>query len=249
MCGILGSCSLSFILSLDWALLGRGLHLLAEPMFFFLVSVGLLVIDPATSLHCVCCNYTLPFTSCYPVNSWADVPVHFFVNPLLRASHAHFLHLYLFWALLANNLAMPAHFIISFLWLSRLINFLFISFTPMGFLLNHLGLFGLITTSLPFIAFWAYWPLSQPNEFTNLFPGLFTSFLPVIIPMSVLLHSLEFLSPFTHFFNLFLFLWACWPSILPFQPARLAFLFLYCFPFLSFFILFSFFYCWAFCQK
>ena len=77
-------CLLSFL----WTgrCLGKGPHLPTEPMFFFFVFVGLLATDPAISLHRVCCSYTIPFTSCYPVNSWADVPVHFFVNPLLKAS-------------------------------------------------------------------------------------------------------------------------------------------------------------------
>ena len=39
----------------------------------------------------------------------------------------------------------------------------------MDFLLNHLVFLGPITTSLPLITFRAYWPLSQPNEFTNSF--------------------------------------------------------------------------------
>ena len=113
--------------------LGEGPHLPDELMFFFFVFVGLLATNPVTSLHHVCCSYTLPFTSCYPVNSWTNVPIHFFVNPLLRASQAHFLHLYLFLILLANIPAVPAHFIISFLGLSQLIYSLFTSFTPMGF--------------------------------------------------------------------------------------------------------------------
>ena len=64
------------------------------------------------------------------------------------------------------------YFIISFLRLPRPIYFLFTSFTPMGFLLDLLGFLGPITTSLPLITFWAYCALSQPNEFTNSFPGL-----------------------------------------------------------------------------
>ena len=50
-----------------------------------------------------------------------------------------------------------------------------------------------ITTSLLLLTFRAYWPLSQSNEFTN----SFTSNLPLIVPMGLLLHSLGFLSPFT----------------------------------------------------
>ena len=50
-----------------------------------------------------------------------------------------------------------------------------------------------ITTSLLLLTFRAYWPLSQSNEFIN----SFTSHLPLIVPMGLLLHSLGFLSPFT----------------------------------------------------
>ena len=64
----------------------------------------------------------------------------------------------------------PFHY--SFLGLTRPIYFFFTSFTPMGFLLDPLGFLGPITTSLPLIYFQAYWPLSQPNKFTNSFPGL-----------------------------------------------------------------------------
>ena len=41
-----------------------------------------------------------------------------------------------------------------------------------GLLLYPLGFLGLITTYLPLITFWAYWPLGRPIEFTNSFPGL-----------------------------------------------------------------------------
>ena len=50
-----------------------------------------------------------------------------------------------------------------------------------------------ITTSLPLLTFRAYWPLSQSNEFTD----SFTSHLPHIVPMGLLLQSLGFLSSFT----------------------------------------------------
>ena len=61
---------------------------------------------------------------------------------------------------------------ISFYGFPRPIYFLYTSFTPMGFLLNHLVFLDPITTSLSLITFQAYWPLSQPNEFTNSFPEL-----------------------------------------------------------------------------
>ena len=41
------------------------------------------------------------FISCYPMGLWTDtlvVSAHFFLNLLLKASLAHFSHLYLFWA-------------------------------------------------------------------------------------------------------------------------------------------------------
>jgi len=76
----------------------------------------------------------------------------------------------------------------------------------MGFLLNPLGFLGPITTSLPLIAFRAYWPLSQPNEFTNSFPelpGPFTLSLPLIVLMGLLLH---FLGSLAHLLPLYLLL-------------------------------------------
>ena len=98
------------------------------------------------------------------------VPAHFFINLLLKASLAYFPHLYLFWVLLANIPIMLAYFI--FLGLPQPIYFIFTSFTLMGFLVDPLGFLSPITTSLHFITFWAYWPLSQPNEFINSFLGL-----------------------------------------------------------------------------
>jgi len=93
------------------------------------------------------------------VGSQADAPVvlaHFFINLLLRASLAHFPHLYLFWALLASIPAMPTHFIISFLELPHPIYFFFTSFILVGFLIDPLGFLGPITTSLPLLTFRAY---------------------------------------------------------------------------------------------
>ena len=94
---------------------------------------------------------------------------------------------------------------ISFLKLPRPIYFLFTFFTPMSFFLNLLGFLGLITSFLPLITFWAYWPLSQPNEFTNSFPGFpnpFTSSLPLIILVGLLGLLYYFL------FSLFSYCWA-----------------------------------------
>ena len=85
---------------------------------FFPVSVGLLAVNPAISLHCACYSFTSLFISYYPMGLRADalvMPAHFFINLLLKASLAHFPYLYLFGALLANILVVPAHFIILFL--------------------------------------------------------------------------------------------------------------------------------------
>ena len=82
---------------------------------------------------------------------------------------AHFLHPYLFWALRANIPAMPIHFIHRAFSTHLLLLYLFYSH---GLLLNPLGFLDPITTSLLLITFRAYWPLSQPNEFTNSFLGL-----------------------------------------------------------------------------
>ena len=136
--------------------LGKGLHLPVEPMFFFLVFVGLLTIDSAISLHRACYSFTsFFFISCYPMGLRADVPAvpaHFFINLLLKASLAYFPHLYLFWVLLANIPIMLAYFI--FLGLPQPIYFLFTSFTLMGFLVDLLSFLNPITTSLHFITFW-----------------------------------------------------------------------------------------------
>ena len=163
---------LPFTLSYTGRCLGESPHLPTEPMFSFSMTMDLLVTDPVISLHRACCNFTSLFISCYPVGLWANalaVPAHFFINLLLSASLAHFSHLCLFWALLANIPTMPTHFTTLFVALLWPIYFFFTSFTPMGFLLDSLGFLGLIITSLPLITFWIYWSLSQPTEFTNLF--------------------------------------------------------------------------------
>ena len=137
--------------------------------------VGLLVTDPTTSFHRACYSFTSLLISCYLVGLRADAPIvlaHFFINLLLRASLAHFPHLYLFWALLANIFVVLVYFTTSFLGLSRAIYFFFTSFTPMDFLLVSLGFLSPITTSLHFVTISAYWLLSQPIDFTNSFPEL-----------------------------------------------------------------------------
>ena len=64
---------------------------------------------------------------------------------------------------------MPTHLIPQASSAYLLLLYLFYSH---GISLNPLDFLGPITTSLPLINFQAYWPLSQPNEFTNSFLGL-----------------------------------------------------------------------------
>ena len=142
-------------------------------MFSFSISIGLLAIEPAISLHRACYSFTSFFISCYPMGLQANAPAaptHFFIHLLLRASLAHFSHLYLFWALLANIAIVPTHFTASFLKFPWPVYFFFTSFTLMSFLLDSMSFLDPITISLSLITFWAYWPLSQPIEFINLFP-------------------------------------------------------------------------------
>ena len=127
--------------------------------------------------HFIVLAIVLPllFIFCYPVGLRADTPTvstHFFINLLLGVSLAHFSHLYLFWVLLVNIPAVPAHFITSSIGLPRPIYFSFTSFIPMSFLLNLLDFLNPITTSLPLVTFRAYWPPSQPIKFINSFPKL-----------------------------------------------------------------------------
>ena len=157
MCGLLGSCSLSFILSLDWVLLGQRSSSSCRAHVFLSCVRG-----PLGNWSCHITSSCLLqlylfffFFSCYLVGLRADalaMPAHFFINLLLKASLAYFPHLYLFWVLLANIPIMLAYFI--FLRLPRLIYFLFTSFILMGFLVDPLGFLSSITTSLHFITFW-----------------------------------------------------------------------------------------------
>ena len=181
-------------------------------MLSFLVSMGLLAIDLAISLHRAYYDFASPFISCYPMGLQADslaVPTHFFINLLLRASLAHFSRLYLFWALLANIPTVPTHFTTSFLGLSQPVYFLLTSFTFIGFLLDYLDFPCSITISLPFITFWAYWTLSRPIEFTNSFLELPHTFsLPLFFFFSYRLTTSSFrlFQPIYLFFISFLIL-------------------------------------------
>ena len=195
------------------------------------MTVGLLATDPTISLHRACYNFNSFFISCYPIGLWADtpaVPTHFFINLLLRASLAHFPHLYLFWALLPNIPAMPTHFTTSFLEIPRPIYSFFTSFTPMGFLLNSLGFLSPIITSLPLITFRAYWPLRQSNEFTNSFSRLpqpihflFTSYYSHGLTTSFIGLPQPIFSFFTFFFFILVGLLAINPVILAYQTCFL----------------------------
>ena len=156
-------------LGVAWA---KSPHLPAEPMFSFSMFVSLLAINPTIWFHCACYNFTSLFHFLLPrglMNCCSSRVNPLLHQSLLRASFAYFPYLYLFLALLANILAVPAHFTTSFLGLLQLIYYFFTSFTPMGFLLNSWGFLGPITASLPFITFQAYWPSSQPIEFINSF--------------------------------------------------------------------------------
>ena len=201
---LLGSCSLLFISFLNLAFLGqdssfsRWAHILFSCMHGLLGHCSYYVIPP-------CLPRLYPsFTSCFVVGLWL---VHFLVNFLFQASHAHFSLLYLSQTLLANIPVVPTHFIASFFGLPQTIYYLFASFTFMIFLLNPLGFLDPITTSLLFNTTWAYWFLGQPIEFTTHFLGFLGSFtpsLPLTIPMSLLLHSLNFLGPLTISLSLFI---------------------------------------------
>ena len=169
----LGSCSLPFT---PWTrcCLDKNLHLSTKPMLSFSMTMGLLATDLAISFYRAYYSFTSLFISCYLVGLRADAPAmlaHFFISFLVKASLAYFPHLYLFWAWLAYIPVILAHFTTSFLGLSLPIYLFSTFFTFMGFLLDSLGFLGLITTSLPPIIIWAYWPLS-PIEFTNSFPKL-----------------------------------------------------------------------------
>ena len=222
--GPLGSCFLPSISSLDWVLLGWR----PSPSYlahFFPMSLGLLARDLAMPLHCSC--YIITFLL-FPYYLWAFglmvLPVyfpHFYLFWVLLANIlvvlAYFPHPYLFWALLANIPTVPAYFPYPYLFWALLANiatvptpfiprassthllFFFYIFYSHKLLLNPLNFLDPIITSLPLITFWAYWLLSQPNEFTNSldFLGPFTSSLSFIVSMGLLFHFLGFLGSFT----------------------------------------------------
>ena len=92
------------------------------------------------------------------------------------------------------------------LWASSAHLLILYIFYSHGFLLNHLGFLGPTTTSLPLITFQAYWPLSQPYEFTNSYLGLppiylfFTSYYSHRFTTSFLRHSRSIYFFFTSFY-------------------------------------------------
>ena len=182
-CGLLGSCSLPFIPSWTRCCLGKGLHLSVKPMFSSLVSIGLLVIDPAISL----CHAYYSFT---------------------------FLHITLWTCGLIFLLCQPTS---SSIFCSRLPWPTFHIFTS-------------------FRLCWPTFLLCQPNSLLHFpsFPVPFTSSLPLIISMGLLLHSLGFLGPIYSFFTYFysyelsshqsyyfnlLGLFPCSFTIFPFSPS------------------------------
>ena len=121
----------------------------------------------------------------------------------------------------------------------------------MGFLLNSLGFFGPITTSLPLITFWAYWPLSQTIEFTNSFPRLpqpiyflFTSY----YSHRLIISFFRLPRPIYFFFTSFYFCGLAGHQSCYFSPLGLFPYFFTVFSFLPYLLL-DFFYCWALCQK
>ena len=155
----------------------QALSFLLSPSSFLCLWASLLGILPC---HCIAPTISLPlFYFLLPMGLQADVsfvsiqfPYPYLFWALLAnisTVSAHFLHPYLFWALRANIPAMPIHFIHRAFSTHLLILYLFYSHR---FLLNPLGFLDPITTSLLLITFRAYWPLSQPNEFTNSFLGL-----------------------------------------------------------------------------
>jgi len=156
-----------------------------------------------------------------------------------------FSHPYLFWALWANIPAVLAHFIPRASSAHLLLLHLFYSHR---FLLNPLGFLGPTTTSLPLITLRAYWPLSQPNGFTNSFLGrprpiyfFFISYFSHGFTISLLRLSWPIYFLFTSYYSCeSAGHYSCHSSML----GLLYYLFL-----LTFFILLGFFCYWAFCQK
>ena len=66
--------------------LDKSHHFPVEPIFFFLASVGLLVIALAISFHLAWYRFYPSFAPCYIMGLWAIMSAHFLVNSLLKAS-------------------------------------------------------------------------------------------------------------------------------------------------------------------
>ena len=158
---------------------------------------------------------------------------------------AHFPDSYLFWALLDHVPAVPAHFISWASWTHLLLFYLF--YFPWAFPKS----FGLRRPNYHILTsyyFQAYWPLSQPHEFTNSFFGLSqpiyffftsyyshgftTSFFGFPQPICLLFTTYYFCGLADHY--------SCHSSLLGFTLL---------FSLLIFFILLSFFCHWVLCQK
>ena len=118
MYGLLDLCSLPFIPFWTRRCFGKSPHLPTKPMLlFFLLSVGLLAIDPVVSLNRVCYNFTFLFTLCYLVRLWADVPAvptHSFVNLFCLGLLRPTFHIFTFFGLCWPKflLCQPFHYFI-----------------------------------------------------------------------------------------------------------------------------------------
>ena len=126
---------------------------LSSPYSFLSCVCGPLVYGSYHTTSLCLLQHYLSFYFLLPMGLRADapaMPTHFFINLLLRASLAHFSHLYLFWVLLASILAMLAHFIPRVFSAHLFILYLFYSH---GLFAKSFGFPQSNTTSLPLIYF------------------------------------------------------------------------------------------------
>ena len=138
------------VLAIPWV---KAFTFLSSPYSFFSCVCGPLGCGSCHTTSLCLYSITSLFISCYPVGLRADAPAvlaHFFINLLLRASLAHFSHLYLFWALLASIPTVPAYFIPRVFSAHLLLFYLFYSH---GLFAKSFGLPRSNTTSLPLIYF------------------------------------------------------------------------------------------------
>ena len=157
---------------LDWALLGqKALIFLLSPCFPFLCSWAFWLLN--LPYHFIMSAIALPLLS-FLVIPWAYRPVLLLCSPLLHQSFARgvlsplFISLPLLGFIGEHSCcASPFHYFIPRASLTRLPHFYLFYFH--GLFAKFFGFFDLITISLLLITFRAYWPLSRPIEFTNLF--------------------------------------------------------------------------------